>query len=187
MLNWVWAGMMAVSCALALATGGAAGVMEGMLHAAREAVQTALSLAGGFAFFCGLIAILRECGMVDALSRWLAPALTRLLGKDLREDALSPVTMNLAANMLGLGNAATPMGLEAMRRMADGTARAGNAMCLFLVINASSVQLVPTTVLSLRAAAGSFDPGAVIVPSFVASLASTVVGVLACKLLQRFS
>ena len=101
-------------------------------------------------------------------------------------DALDYVTMNLAANMLGLGNAATPMGVEAARRMAAGE-RAGDALCFFLVLNASSVQLLPTTVIALRAAAGSQAPGQIALPALVSTLISTLAGALSCKLAERLS
>ena len=94
------------------------------------------------------------------------------------------MTLNLAGNLLGLGNGATPAGLRAARQMGGGE-RAGNALCLFLVLNASAVQLLPTTVLSLRAAAGSAAPGAVIGPGLIASGIAAAVGVISCKLWEK--
>ncbi len=156
-----------------------------MLAAARDGVGAALSMAGGFAFFCGLIAIPKRAGAVGALARWVSPLLRRLMGTELPGDALEYVTLNLTANLLGLGNAATPMGVEAARRMAAGGEAASDALCLFLVINASSVQLLPSTVVSLRAAAGSAAPGAIVGPTILATGISTLVGILSCKLAER--
>ncbi len=156
------------------------------MTAAGEAVQAAISLAGGFAFFCGMLEILRQAGAAESLGRRLAPALQRLMGRDLQKDALEPVTLNLTANLLGLGNAATPMGIEAAKRMAtDG--RATDALCLFLVINASSVQLLPATVIALRASAGSAHPGIITLPTLAATGISTLVGILSCKAAQRWT
>ena len=159
-------------------------VMGAMLDGAAEGIETALALMGGFAFFCGLLGILRRAGAVEALSRRLAPALRRLFGPQLPGDARESVTLNLTANLLGLGNAATPMGIEAARRMAAAGGMS-DALCLFLVINSSSVQLLPTTVIALRAAAGSSAPDRVVLPTLIATAVSTVVGVVSCKLAEK--
>ena len=156
-----------------------------LLGAAREGVETAFSLAGSFALFCGMMGILRASGAADALARKAEKPLQRLLGRGANPEALSYVAMNLTCNLLGLGNAATPMGLEAARRLGGGD-RANNALCMFLVINASSVQLMPTTVIALRAAAGSADPGAVVLPTIIATGISTLVGILSCKGLEKW-
>ena len=185
MLQAVFGGLLGLSLVYGLIRGNGSEVMNAVLTAAGEAVQTALLLAGGFAFFCGLIAIPRRAGAVGWLAKKCAPALKRLLGRDLPEGALEAVTMNLTANLLGLGNAATPMGVEAARRMADGET-ATNALCLFLVINSSSVQLLPTSVIALRAAAGSANPGIIAGPALAATCISTVVGILACKGMEKW-
>ena len=156
-----------------------------MLAGAAEGVSSALSLAGGFALFCGLMAILRRAGAVEGLSRLVSPLLRRLFGPGLPPDALDSVTMNLTANLLGLGNAATPMGIEAARRMGKGNGTASNALCLFLVINASSVQIFPASVIALRAAAGSADPARIVLPALIATGVSTIVGIASCKCAER--
>ncbi len=156
-----------------------------MMSASGEAVTLALSMAGGFAFFCGFIEILSRAGAAEALAKALRPLLKRLFG-GLPKDAEQSVTMNLVSNMLGLGNAATPMGVLASKQLADGE-RAGNALCMFLVVNCSSVQLLPSTVIALRAASGSLAPASILLPSLIATAISTIVGVLACKLMERFS
>ena len=185
MMQAIFGGLMGISLLYGLIRGTADRVMAAMLEAAGEAVQSAIALAGGFAFFCGLMAILRRAGAAEALGKRIAPALRLLMSRELPPDALEPVTLNLAANMLGLGNAATPMGIEASRRLArDG--RATNALCLFLVINASSVQLLPATVIALRAAAGSARPGAVALPAFLATALSTVTGIVCCKAAEKW-
>ena len=177
MLQIIFGGMLGGGVLFSLLTGQGAAVFPALLGAAQEGVETAL--------FCGLIGILRAAGAVGALSRLTAPLLRRLMG-EIPADALDYVTMNLAANMLGLGNAATPMGVEAARRMAAGE-RADDALCFFLVLNASSVQLLPTTVIALRAAAGSQAPGQIALPALVSTLISTLAGALSCKLAERLS
>ena len=159
-------------------------IASAMLAGAQGAVETALAMAGGFAFFCGMLGILRRAGMMGILAGKIAPLLKKLMGKDVPDDAWEYIATNLAANLLGLGNAATPMGIEAARRMARG-AVAGNALCLFLVINASSVQLLPSTVIALRAAAGAQNPGDITLPTFLVTLISTLAGIMACKAAER--
>ena len=175
---------MGLSLLYGLIVGRGEQVASAMLEGAEEAVQAAFAMAGAFAFFCGMTAILRRAGAIQALGKKLSPLLSRLLGPGLPPDALEPVLLNLSANLLGLGNAATPMGVEAARRMAKGEA-AGDALCLFLVINASSVQLLPATVIALRAAAGSAAPGTVVLPTLLATGVSTLTGILACRAAKR--
>ena len=185
MLQGLFAGMMGLSLLWGCACGRGGETAAAMLAGAREGVETALAAAGGFAFFCGLMAILRRAGAIRTLARLSGPGLRRLMGPSLPPDALEPMTVNLVSNLLGLGNAATPAGLEAARRMGrDG--RATPALCLFLVINASSVQLLPATVIALRAAAGSADPGAAVLPTLAATAVSTLIGILGCKAAERF-
>lgn len=184
MLQGLFCALMGGSLLYGWAAGRIGETVQAMLDGASEAVTAAIGMAGGFGLFCGLMGILRRAGAMEGLARRLAPALQRLLGPSLPREALGPVTMNLAANALGLGNAATPMGVEAARLMAA-EGGASNALCMFLVINASSVQLLPTSVIALRAAAGSADPGAVIVPSLAATALSTLTGILACKALEK--
>ena len=186
MLQIIFGALLGLSLLYGTARGTGAQVMTAVLQAAREAVETALGLAGAFGFFCGVMNILRRAGAMEKIGAWLAPLLKKLFGPSLPPSALEPVTLNLTANLLGLGNAATPMGVEAARRMGEkGEGRASDALCLFLVINASSVQLLPTTVIALRSAAGSADPGRVILPTLLATAVSTLVGVGACKLMEK--
>ena len=183
MLQVLFGGLLGSALLYGLICGQGEQMISALLSGAESGVSTAFSLAGGFAFFCGMMEILSRAGAMDWLSRKMAPFLRILLGKSLPDDALSPVAMNLTANLLGLGNAATPMGIEAARRMARGEA-AGNALCLFLVINASSVQLLPTTVIALRAAAGSLSPGSITGPTLISTMVSTLTGIFACKIME---
>ena len=184
MLQIIFGGMAGLSLLYGLIGGRGEAVAAAMLSGAEEAVQAAAAMAGGFAFFCGMTAILRRAGAVERLGRHLAPLLSRLLGPGLPPEALEPVLLNLSANMLGMGNAATPLGVEAARRMGGSGGRASDALCMFLVINSSSVQLLPTAVIALRAAEGSVDPGRVTLPALAATAVSTIVGVAACKIAE---
>ena len=184
MLQFLFGGMAGLSLLYGLITGRGEAVAAAMLAGAEEAVQAAIAMAGGFAFFCGMTAVLRRAGAIEALGRKLSPLLSRLFGPGLPTDALEPMLLNLSANLLGLGNAATPMGVEAARRMGRGCERASNALCLFLVINSSSVQLLPATVIALRAAEGSANPGCITLPALAATFLSTAVGIIACKIAE---
>ena len=186
MLHWIFGGMAGLALLWGISAGNGGQVAGQMLKAAEEAVGTALTLAGAYAFFCGMLNIARRAGAAEGLGKTLSPGLKWLFGSGLPPEALEPVTMNLTANLLGLGNAATPMGIEAARAMGKGTERASDALCLFLVINASSVQLFPATVIALRAAAGSANPGSVTLPTIAATAISTAVGIICCKCAEKW-
>lgn len=175
---------------------GAFGLMTGrgealgleVLAAGEDAVRLGLSLAGAYMVWSGLLSILERAGAVRALSRALGRPVAWLLGREGQDpEVREAVCVNFTANLLGLGNAATPAGLRAMERMAagarDGRPTAG--MCMFLLVNASSLQLVPTTVLSLRAAAGAPNPGDILLPALIGSAASTLCAVVLGKLCER--
>ncbi len=189
MMNTVWAFLCCVGLIWGLAAGRGAVMTQAALAAGVDAVQAAIRLAGGFALWSGMLAIFENSGAIRAATRVLSPVLSRLFpGVAAGHPAREAIAMNVAANMLGLGNAATPMGLKAMRLLSEDMPPGGvatDAMCMFLVLNASSVQLFPSTVVALRAAAGSASPGSVVLPTLIATAISTVTGVAACALLAR--
>jgi spore maturation protein A len=164
---------------------------DGILRYAQIAVELAIGLIGIMALWLGLMKIAEQSGLVSALARSLKSVMTRLF-PDVPPDhpAMGAMIMNIAANMLGLGNAATPLGLKAMEelnRLNNRTGTATDAMCTFLVINTSSVQLIPATVIAIRAASGSTNPTEIIGPVILATTINTVVGIITVKLLARWS
>lgn len=168
-----------------LCTGRLEAMGQAALAGSAAAVETTLGLAAGFLLFGGLIRILEQAGAVRGLTRLLRRPLTGLFGRDTPPEALEAAALNLSANMLGLGNAATPMGIRAARLLTpEGAREPGAALCMLLVINATSVQLLPTGVIALRQAAGSAAPGAILLPSLVASTVSTAIGILLSKLIE---
>lgn len=184
MMNGIWAILVIGGSVSVLWMGGAGD----MTQAAMDAVSLCIRMAGGFALFTGLLEIVRESGAMQGLQRLLARPMACLFpGVDPQGEAAQAMSVNIAANMLGLGNAATPMGIRAMEAL--GRERRGeaatDAMCMFMVLNASSVQLFPTSVVALRSAAGSADPTSIVLPTLLATAASTVTGILACKLMAR--
>ena len=170
-----------------LMTGRSGMMSEALLAAGGEAITLALTLTGAMAVWCGLMEILRRAGDVQRLGRGLRRVLTPLFPGVEDDTAWGHMAANLAANMLGLGNAATPAGVEAARRLASPEmGEAGlRALGMLLVLNNSSLQWLPTTVITLRAEAGSVDPAGVWLPALMASGVSTVVAAGLMWLVQR--
>ncbi|MEJ2509188.1 MAG: nucleoside recognition domain-containing protein [Gammaproteobacteria bacterium] len=172
---------------------GHAGVFAALIQSsfdmAKLAVTISIGLVGVLALWLGLFRIAELAGLMDILARALTPLFRRLMPQvPAGHPALGSVTMNLAANMLGLDNAATPLGLKAMQDLQslnEGSATASDAQILFLVLNTSSVTLLPVTIFMFRAQQGSADPAAVFIPILLATSASTLVGLLAVAAVQR--
>lgn len=183
-MNLIWLIVMVLSILMGLINGQYAGMSEAVLSSCGDAIRLCLSLAGAYALWCGLLAILEDAGLMRALARRMRPLMGLFPGVRGKEDVEDAVATNLAANMLGLGNAATPAGIRAIRGMKDISPdgeRASDAMCMFLVVNASSLQLLPTTVVSLRAAAGAAQPFDIVMPTLLATLCSLVAAVAMMK------
>lgn len=191
MINWIWLGLIVLAVVVGAANGRMTELSASAFDAAKTAVQLSISLIGIMALWLGLMKLAEEAGLVRAIARLVRPVL-RGLFPDVPKDhpALGSMTANLAANVLGLGNAATPLGLKAMQDLQElnpDKDTATNAMVTFIVINATSVTLIPATIIGLRSAAGSANPSSIIVPSIIATTVSTVTGVIVAKLLERSS
>ncbi|HLP16343.1 MAG TPA: nucleoside recognition domain-containing protein [Bacteroidota bacterium] len=164
-------------------------VTRAALEYADTAVTISLGLIGVMALWLGVMKVAEEAGLLKVLTRLLTPV-TKQLFPDVPPDhpAVGAMIMNIAANMLGLNNAATPLGLKAMEELAKLSPRAGvatNAMCTFLVINTAGLTLIPATAIAIRAAQGSADPGIIIGTSIFGAGCATVAGLVAVKILQR--
>jgi spore maturation protein A len=162
---------------------------EGIVGYASTAVTIAIGLIGIMTLWLGVMKVAEEAGLVQAIARGLRPVMTRLFPDvPANHPAMGAMILNISANMLGLANAATPLGLKAMEelnKLAKKTGTATDAMVTFLVINTSSVQLIPATVIAIRASVGSANPTEIIVPMILATSAATIAGITAAKLLQR--
>ncbi|HVP30475.1 MAG TPA: nucleoside recognition domain-containing protein [Myxococcota bacterium] len=188
MLNAIWLALVVGSVLWAGFTGRMEALQKGMLDGAKSAIDLVLGLVGIMAFFLGLMRIARDGGLLLAVSRALAPLLRRLF-PDVPPDhpAMGAMIMNLASNMLGLGNAATPFGLKAMVELERLNARPGvatDAIVLFVVINATVIHLFPLGTIAVRAGAGSVTPAAIWIPTLLATLASCTTAVGAHFLLR---
>ncbi|MDO5377933.1 MAG: spore maturation protein [Clostridia bacterium] len=183
-MNAIFCGMLLLGVIYAAWSGQADAAQRALLTGGEEAVALCLSLAGAYAFFGGLLGVTRESGAVAALAAALRRPLMQLFRFRVGEEAaLHDICVNMSANMLGMGGAATPAGISAMRRMAEANgagASASDAMILFLVINTSSVQLLPTTMIALRAQMGAANPADIVLPTLISTCASTVCGVALC-------
>ncbi len=180
----IWTGMVVLSILCGLATGRGPAVASAAVEGASAAVQLALSIAGMLCLWTGVMEVMRRSGLADGLSRLLAPVLRRLFPQAARDrDTMDSISANVSANLLGLGSAATPLGLEAARRLArrsPGTA--SNDLCMLVVCNTASIQLIPTTVASVRAAEGCAAPFDILPAVWLSSALSVGVGITACKI-----
>ena len=153
-----------------------------MIDGASAAITLAVKLCAIYAIWLSVLDIMEKIGLNKALNKLFAPISKRLFkGED--EKTREYVSLNFSANLLGMGSAATPMGIKAMERMQDGTDKATDNMIFFMVINATSIQLLPATVIGLRSAAGSASASDIILPSLIATLVSTVSGAVLAKVL----
>lgn len=186
-MAWIWTGMAVVSVVYGAVYGRMEAVSAAALEGAGQAVRLCLSMAGVLCLWTGLMEVMDRCGLSRRLGRLFRPVLRRLLPQASRDpETLAAVTANVSANLLGLGNAATPMGIRAACRMARGTEGvASDELCRLVVLNTASIQLLPTTVASIRAVCGSAAPLDILPAVWVSSLLSVTAGLAAAKLLER--
>ncbi len=200
MLNYLWAGMIIAGIIFAAFTGRMPDVTNAALDSSKEAITLCITMMGVMSFWVGLMEIATKAGIITAASRRIQP-LIRFLFPDLPADhpAQEHITTNIIANVLGLGWAATPAGLRAMTELSKleedrrsgrlpGSVRkrgvASNEMCTFLILNISSLQLIPVNVIAYRSQYGSVNPTAIVGPGIVATAVSTIVAVLYCKMVD---
>ena len=183
----VWGVMVMASVVCAVAGGRMAQVSSAALEGARAAVELCISLAGVLCLWSGFMELLKQCGLERKLAALFRPLMRRLLPQASRDaETMAAVSGNLSANLLGLGNAATPLGIRAARRMALGAeGRATDELCRLVVLNTASVQLLPTTVAAVRAGCGSAAPFDILPAVWVSSILAVSVGLLAARRLER--
>lgn len=186
-MSALWVGMIVISLICGLLTGNGEAVGAAAVSGAAQGVELCLSMAGLLCLWTGVMEVMRRCGLADKLSRLLRPLLRRLFPAFAGDkEVMDAVSANISANLLGLGNAATPLGLEASRLMARRTPGvASDGLCMFVVCNTASIQLIPTTVAGLRSAAGCTTPFDILPAVWLASTLSIITGVTAVKLFSR--
>lgn len=191
MLNYLWAAMILVGIVYGIATGNVSGVSDGLIEGGGEAVSLAITMLGIISLWMGLMNIAMKSGLIAVIERRIYPVIRWLFPSVPKEHAATGyITMNIIANLFGLGWAATPAGLNAMKELSKlSDSRAGHHvetatddMCTFLVINISSIQLIPVNIIAYRAQYGSVSPSAIIIPGLIATTISTGAGIIFCKI-----
>ncbi len=190
MLNYIWFGLMAIALVVAMFNGTAGAVAKASVDSAKGAVEISLGLIGIMTLWLGVMRIAEKAGLIPLLGRALRP-ISRILFPEVPPDhpAIGAMILNIASNFLGLSNAATPFGIKAMEELQTLNPEketASNSMVTFMVLNTAGLQLIPTTIIGVLAAAGSTMPTAVIAPTLISTLCGATAAVLTAKILQRF-
>ncbi len=189
MMGYIFSGMMIAAFLFGALTGRMEAVSQSVLDGARASIELSVSLLGMMCFWSGMLEVAKRASLTKKLARLILP-LTKFLFPGLKPNspAMEAISLNMTANFLGLSNAATPLGLAAMQELQKINPKkhiASDAMCMFVVINTASLTLVPTTVIAMRAAAGSEDAFCILVPVWICSVLALCVGVASAKLLAR--
>lgn len=194
MLNYIWAAMIFIGIIYGVITGSMKEITEAALNSAGEAVSLCISMAGIMAFWVGLMEIAEKSGLIKRLTGFLSPFISFMFpGIPKEHKSRDYISTNIIANILGLGWACTPAGLMAMEELANLEKERGNAnrqiasneMCTFLILNISSLQLIPVNMIAYRQQYGSINPAGVIAPAIVATCISTIVAVIYCKIMDK--
>ena len=189
MINYIWCGMIIIGIIVGTLTGNIEAVSTAAIEWAETAVELSLGLIGVMALWLGLMKIAEEAGIVRGMGLLVKPIMVRLFPEvPADHPAMGSIVANMAANFFGLGNAATPLGIKAMQELQDlneNKDEASNAMVMFLAINTSSVTLISSSTIAYRSAAVAVNPADIIAPTIVATVVSTTVAIVACKLLEK--
>ncbi|WP_053954869.1 nucleoside recognition domain-containing protein [Inediibacterium massiliense] len=190
-MNKIWVFMIFFGMGVAAITQRIDIVNDVLIKNTQDAVMFSIGLTGIMSVWLGLMNVAQKSGLIDKIGKMMSPFM-RILFPEIPKNhpAMSAIVMNMAANMFGAGNSATALGLKAMedlQSLNSNKRKATNAMCMFLVINMSSIQLVPLSVLKIRVDTGSLNPTEIIGTSLVATTVSTLIGILSCKILERKS
>ncbi len=185
-MSWIFTGMVAVSILCATLTDSMGQLGAAVLEGAQGGITLAVALAGSLCLWTGVGKLMERCGLTDILARLLRPLLYRLFPSCKEDTALAgDLSANVCANLLGLGNAATPMGISAAKRLKRDS-EASDELCRLIVLNTASIQLIPTTVAALRASLGSDAPFSILGAVWISSLFSTAMGLSAAWIFGRF-
>lgn len=189
MLNKLWPIFLIISIVYAIFTGNIEKLNNSIFESADNAVNLTITLFGTLCFWNGIMQIAMKSSLVETISKLLNP-LIKLLFPEIKkgEKVHKEISMNMTANMLGLGNAATPLGLKAMQSMQEENPqkdRLSNSMLMFIVINTASIQIIPTTVIAIRNSLGSADPSKIIFPVWIVTICAAVSAVLMGKILIK--
>lgn len=182
-MNTFWLLMM-LSSMLVLLVVNPSAVLSEMISASTSALSLCIELCAVYCVWLGIIELIDASGLGEKLAKLLRPLIKKIFKVD-NPATVKLIAMNVSANMLGIGNAATPMGIKAMQALDDGSGKANFAMIMLIVINATSIQLLPTTVIGLRATAGSSSPADIILPTILATFATTILGIFLVHMIDK--
>ena len=187
-MAWLWTGMVLISLIFGALTGNLSSLSAAALEGAQSAVELCFTMCGVMCLWTGVMELMDQCALTDKIAALFRPLLRRLLPQASRDsETLAAVSANLSADRLGLGNAATPLGIRAARRMSRGCGGiASDELCLLVVLNTASIQLLPTTLAGVRASLGAADPFDILPCVWLVSLLSVLAGLLAARVLARF-
>lgn len=189
MLNIMWPAFIIIAVIYAFFTGNIENVSNGLFESAESAVQLTITFFGTICLWNGIMEIAKKTSLMQKLTKVLSP-LIRFLFPELKKGSIAyqEISMNVVANLLGLGNAATPLGLKAMKTMQKENPHKDtltNSMAMFIVINTASIQLIPTNVIAIRSSLGSSSPSGIILQVWVATIIAAIVGITATKLFMK--
>lgn len=189
MMNYLWPALILLSIVYAFLAQNTTAVSDAVFSSLEDAVALTLKMLGMLCFWSGMMQLAEKSGLTEKIARALSPLLRRLF-PEIKNDkeVQSAISMNITANLFGIGNAATPLGIEAMKRLkkqVPASDTASNAMVLFVVLNTASIKLIPTTVAMLRHDAGSAAPMEILPISLLVSFASCSAAIVVAKLLER--
>ena len=189
MLNKIWPAFLIISFIYAILNGNIEEFNNSIFTSCAQTVDLILKLFGTMCLWNGLMKIVQETSLMKKLTKIISPLMKILFPKMKKEDKeYKEITINIIANLLGLGNAATPLGLKAMQTMQEKNPqkdRITDSMAMFIVLNTASIQLIPSTVIAVRASLGSVNPSQIIVPVWIATIAADVAGIIASKMLMK--
>lgn len=160
-------------------------ITSDLISASEKSVKLCISLLAIYAFWLGIMKILQKTGLSNKLSKGLSKPIDWLFGKGINQETKMQIALNLSSNILGLGNIATPSAIKAMQGLDDGTGKINNAMTMLVVLNCISLQIFPTTIMGLRASAGSINPSSVLLPTILTSLITGIVTIFGLKLIFK--
>ena len=187
-LTWIWTGMVLISFIFSILTGNINTLSDALTNGAKSAVTLCIDLCGITCIWCGVMKILERSGFLTKTAKALSPLISKLLPDTKKKPAAAEyAAANITANILGLGNAATPLGLKTIAELHDGSKTASDDICTFTVLNTASIQLIPITVASIRMAAGAQNAFDILPAVWITSIASAFIGISATKLLSKLS
>ena len=189
MLNYIWFGMIFISIVVAFFNGRLEFVTDAFITSSKSAIEMCIELLGIMCMWLGIMKIAESAGIIEGISAKMRP-ITKMIFRGVpgNHPAMGAMIMNIVANLMGLGNAATPLGIKAMhelQKLNNKKDTASKPMCMFLIINTCSVQLIPATLIAIRSASGSTSPTSVIGPVWVASIIAMLSGIILAKIMER--